>query len=433
MRTPATTHETMTLRILAGTLDALVGGAVVFDAGYRVLHWNRTLESWTGVAAARAQGSDLRTLLPALRRTRYELRIEEVLNGAPAATFDSVLHASILEADRGGETPTHTRVHVSSFFDWHSKERRALLTLEDTSRLHALHDELRSARDDALRAASRERDEQTALRQERDHLEASNEELQQFAYMASHDLREPLHKVRMFASLLETDVEDLLDGEALDMVRRIGTATERLEDLLTESLALLRAGEAVDASRTVDCGAILEDAVDDLETRIEEADAVVDVGTIPPVHADPVSIHHLALNLVSNALKFRHPERRCHLEIDAARGSLLTADGELDAIRLTFRDNGIGFDPRYATEIFKPFRRLHGRSDSYRGHGLGLAICRRIVRRNGGQIWAESRPGEGSTFHVMLPAAVETEATADDEAPPTFVDGAVSRSGSFGA
>jgi len=396
-------------RMLANPLDSMGCGAVLFGHDLTVLHWNRTIADWTGIALERARGHDLRSLLPVLRSPRFELRIEEVLNGGPAATFDSLLHPPLVEPDRRAEAPTHTRTHVGSFYDFGSKQRFGLMTLEDVSTLHALNDEIRAARDESIRECARRQDEQLALRQQKDHLEAANDELQQFAYMASHDLREPLHKVRMFAGLLEEDVQDLLDGEALDMVRRIGSATERLEDLLTESLALLRAGEQIDPARAVDCEQILEDTVDDLATLIDEADAIVEFGEIPPVHGDPVSIHHLLLNLLSNAIKFRHPDRRCQVLISAARGSLLVADGELEAVRMTVKDNGVGFDPRYATEIFKPFRRLHGRSDSFRGHGLGLAICRRIVRRNGGQIWAESLPGEGATFHVMLPAHVEDE------------------------
>lgn len=430
---PPSPRRDVSLRVVAGSLDALGCGAVLFGADWQVLHWNQVLESWTGIAADRARGSDLRALLPVLRRPRYELRVEEVMKGGPAAVFDSILHDSLVETDRGADVPTHTKAHVSSFYDFALRDHLTLITLENTSALHALHDEMRTARDGAIRDVARQNLEQSELRQQRDHLEAANDELQQFAYMASHDLREPLHKVRMFATLLEDDVADLLDGDALDMVQRIGSATERLESLLTESLALLRAGEDIDAASRVDCARTLEEVVEDLETRIDEADAIVEIGDIPAIQADRVSIHHLVLNLLSNALKFRHPERRCEVVVSAARGSLLVADGELEAVRLTFRDNGIGFDPRYATEIFKPFRRLHGRNDSYRGNGLGLAICRRIVRRNGGQIWAESVPGEGSTFHVMLPAFVgDEEALGVDGSAFGSDDPAFGRSGTTG-
>ena len=407
-------------------LDALVAGAVAFDADLRVRAWNRTMVRWTGVVAERALGRELTALIPTLSQPRYALRIEDVLRGGPSTTFDSLVHEGLLGTIDGRPGERRVRCQVSTWYDWSSRQRVGMLVFEDCTILHQLESESRRAQDRALDDLAEARRVERTLRHQVDHLGAANDELQQFAYMASHDLREPLHKVRMFARLLEEDVEGLPDGEALDMVRSIGRATERLEGLLGDSLALLRSGENTEAPRPVDCAAIVADALDDLESRIDEADAVVEVGEIPLVFADPVSIHHLVLNLLSNALKFRHPERRCRVTVEAAHGSVLTVDGELDAVRLIVRDNGIGFDPRYASEIFKPFRRLHGRSDSYGGHGLGLSICRRIVRRLGGQIWAESRNGGGAAFHVVLPAAYDEAAeTSVPAADPMLVTAGV--------
>ncbi|HKK73295.1 MAG TPA: ATP-binding protein [Candidatus Krumholzibacteria bacterium] len=399
-----------------GVLEALPVGAAVVDTDYRIHAWNAALGTLTGVDPSWALGHDLRHVLPALARPRFELRIEEVLRGAPAATFDSLLHSGLLKDPRGAETGPRVRIGVGPWHDPAGDASFAVIVVEDRSTLHELCDEMRASRDSARDEVVRRQRSESELRQHADHLAAANDELQQFAYMASHDLREPLHKVRMFVGLLEEDIRDTADDETLDTVHRIGRATERLEDLLTESLALLRAGENVETTGRVDCEQIARDAIDDLDSSIAEADAVVELGDLPPVTADAVSVHHLLLNLLSNALKFRHPDRRCRVEIEASRGSVLTAEGELDAVRLVVRDNGIGFDPRYASEIFKPFRRLHGRDRSYHGHGLGLSICRRIVRRHGGQIWAESRRDRGATFHVVLPAVIEEDDTGSLDA-----------------
>ncbi len=404
-----------------GAVEACAVGTAVVDRDFRVHAWNAVLVHLTGIDPSHALGQDLRHLLPVLAQPRFALRIEEVLRGAPTAGFDSLLHAGLSTEPGGPDRGPRVRIGVGSWYDPSRDTRFGVIAFEDRSALHQLCDEMRIARDAARDEVSRRQRSESELRQQADHLAAANDELQQFAYMASHDLREPLHKVRMFARLLEEDVAEVVDDETLDTVRRIGRATERLEDLLTESLALLRAGETLEARGRVDCERIARDAIDDLASRIDEAEAVVELGELPPVAADSVSVHHLLLNLLSNALKFRHPERRCHVRIEATRGSVLTAEGELDAVRLVVEDNGIGFDPRYASEIFKPFRRLHGRDRSFGGHGLGLAICRRIVRRHDGQIWAESRRDRGATFHVVLPAVLEEDPAGpiEDTGDPT--------------
>ncbi len=396
-------------------IEASAVGTAVIDRDFGVHAWNAVLAHLTGIEPSHALGQDLRHLLPTFAQPRFELRIEEALRGAPVAGFDSLLHAGLSTDPGGPDRGPRVRIGVGSWYDPSRDTHFGVIVFEDRSSLHQLCDELRSARDTARDEVARRQRSESELRQQADHLATTNDELQQFAYMASHDLREPLHKVRMFARLLEEDVAEVVDQDTLDTVRRIGRATERLEDLLTESLALLRAGETLETRGRVDCEQIARDAIDDLASRIDEAAAIVELGDLPPVEADSVSVHHLLLNLLSNALKFRHPERRCHVRIEATRGSVLTAEGELDAVRLVVQDNGIGFDARYASEIFKPFRRLHGRDRSFGGHGLGLAICRRIVRRHDGQIWAESRRDRGATFHVVLPAVLEEESVGSVE------------------
>lgn len=385
-------------------LDALPVGVVLVDRDMRIAHWNLTLVEWTGVFPQEMVGRELHTALPGIEMLRYRLRIESALAGGPPATFQPLLHQPLLRLAHDHSANASIRMTVSGWRDPRSGAAMALLVFENMTELNALAHDYRDARDRAQREIGQHQRDNADLRQSVDHLAATNEELEQFAFMASHDLREPLHKIRMFADLLAEDARELLPAEGIDMVQRIGRAAERLEQLLGESLALLRAGASVDTQQVVQLEDVVHDALDDLESRVTEADANVVIGTLPAVLGDPVSIHHLLLNLLSNALKFRHPDRRCELRIRAAQGSLLSSTGEMLAVRLSVSDNGIGFDPRHASEIFKPFRRLHGRGGSYGGHGLGLAICRRIVRSHQGQIWAESELNSGTTMHVMLPA-----------------------------
>lgn len=394
-------------------LDALPVGVILVDEDLRIVHWNLALVDWTGVFPQEVVGRDLHTVIPAAELLRYRLRIRATLAGGPPTTFDPLLHEPLLRMVHDHRPHVALRMTVSRWQDPRSQAPMALLTFENATDLNGLAHEYREARDRAQREIGQRQRDIADLRQSVDHLAATNEELEQFAYMASHDLREPLHKIRMFADLLAEDGRDTMTEDGLDMVHRIGRAAERLEHLLGESLALLRAGASVDTQQVVKLEDVVHDALDDLESRVGEAHAKVVIGTLPEVLGDPVSIHHLLLNLLSNALKFRHPERRCEIRLRAAQGSLLSSTGEMLAVRLSIRDNGIGFDPRHASEIFKPFRRLHGRGGSYGGHGLGLAICRRIVRSHQGQIWAESELGTGTTMHVMLPAVPVPRASAE--------------------
>lgn len=385
-------------------LDALPVGIVVVDARRRIVHWNLTLVDWTGILPEEMIGRDLQAAFPESVYVRYRLRIEAALAGGPPASFHPLLHAPLLRVTDDRNRPGSLRTTVVGWRDPRTDAALALLVFEDVGDVCALAHRYRDARDRALQDVGHHQRTEAELRQSADHLAAANEELEQFAYMASHDLREPLHKIRMFSDLLAEDARDVLPSEGLDLVRRIGTAAERLEQLLTESLSMLRAGSSLDTQQHVELEDVVHAALDDLQTRVDAADARIEVGRLPRVLGDPVSIHHLMLNLLSNALKFRHPERASEVRITAAQGTLLASTGEMLAVRLTVADNGIGFDPRHASEIFKPFRRLHGRGSGHAGHGLGLAICRRIVRSHGGQIWAESDLGNGTAMHVVLPA-----------------------------
>lgn len=230
-----------------------------------------------------------------------------------------------------------------------------------------------------------------------------NEELQQFAYVASHDFQEPLRKIQTFADLLETEHIDSLSDEARFYLSRIGNAAERMSHLLADMLDFSRVTTQRRPTTRVDVAEIVEQAMSDLEMNIREVGARIEVDADVHLDADENQFRQVINHLLLNALKFRSGDTAPHIVITA---ELLqpseTADHQ-SMCRITIRDDGIGFDPRHAERIFRPFERLHGRSD-YPGTGMGLAICRRIVQGHDGRIWAESEPGVGSRFIMEFPA-----------------------------
>ncbi len=245
---------------------------------------------------------------------------------------------------------------------------------------------------------------ETAARLERTNheLERANGELQDFAFVASHDLQEPLRKIQAFGERLNIRLAGKLDPDSQDYLMRMGSAANRMRAMINDLLSLSRITTRGHPFEQVDLNETLEGVLSDLELRIERAQGQVEIAdTLPVIEADPLQMHQLLLNLIGNALKFYEPGRppRVRISCDAPVGSLHEHAG---MVVLSFEDNGIGFDPQYLERIFQPFQRLHG-MDQYEGSGIGLAICRKIVERHSGLITARSTPGQGATFIVSLP------------------------------
>ncbi len=237
-------------------------------------------------------------------------------------------------------------------------------------------------------------------------LEQSNRDLQEFAYVASHDLQEPLRKVQSFSDRLATRYEAAFDETGRDYLKRMHDASQRMQILITDLLGFSRVSTLAKPFTKVDLNALAREVLSDLESRIERAQGRVEVGELPTIQADASQMYQLLQNLIGNALKFHHKERHPLIRISAKI--------EKDTCVISVKDNGIGFDIQYLDRIFKPFQRLHNREE-YEGSGMGLAICRRIVERHGGSITANSAPGKGTTFLVTLPIHQSKEAN-DDEA-----------------
>ncbi len=230
-------------------------------------------------------------------------------------------------------------------------------------------------------------------------LSRSNQELSQFAYVASHDLSAPLHKVKAFGGRLQAKVEGKLDEEGRDYLRRMLRAVDGMQGLIDALLELARVSTRGAAAEVVDLGALARDVVESLDAEIARDRARVEIGDLPRISADPLQMRQLLQNLLSNAVKFHAPGAEPRARV---RGKT-TGDGLCE---LVVSDDGIGFDMKYADRIFQPFQRLQS-SAEYPGTGMGLAICRKIVSRHGGTIGVKSAPGRGSEFTVVLPVTQE--------------------------
>ena len=237
------------------------------------------------------------------------------------------------------------------------------------------------------------------LRVERAALERSNRELEQFAFVASHDLQEPLRKVQTFGDLLRKRCGEALDGRGRDYLDRMQGAARRMQGLITDLLAYSRVGTTEAHLVPVSLENVVHEVLGDLEVVISQAEARIQVGDLPTLEADARQMQQLLQNLLANALKFHRPGIPPKVQIEATVER--RSDGA-EICRLILRDNGIGFDEHHRQTIFQPFKRLHGRGE-YEGTGIGLAICQRIVARHGGTIDVESRVGQGSSFRIDLP------------------------------
>jgi PAS domain S-box-containing protein len=254
---------------------------------------------------------------------------------------------------------------------------------------------------------------ESKLRKFTTQLERSNRELQDFAYVASHDLQEPLRKIVVFGERLKEQSAEKLDEQSSDYLERMQKAAARMQTLINDLLTFSRLTTKARPFVQVDLAEVARDVVNDLEGRIEQVKGRVELGTLPMIDAEALQMRQLFQNLIGNALKFRRPEAPPVVKVAAEIITGFSAEGD-DGVpkkfcQLTVSDNGIGFDEKYLDRIFTVFQRLHTRNE-YEGTGMGLAIARKIALFHHGDITARSKPGEGATFIVTLPVIQPKEA-----------------------
>jgi PAS domain S-box-containing protein len=249
--------------------------------------------------------------------------------------------------------------------------------------------------------------DETTRKKLEDALVESNRALEQFAYAVSHDLQEPLRTMNVYAQMLLSRHSAALDGEAADALQFITQSVKRMHGLIDDLLSYARVAADREPPVQISLDHDIESAISQLEQSIKDAGAVVTHDPLPTVLTERSQMTRLFQNLIGNSIKYRSPDRPAKIHVSSRPQG--------PQWLISIQDNGIGFSPEYAETIFTPFRRLHGKE--YPGSGVGLSICRRIVERYGGKIWAESVPGEGSTFHFTLPRPEETNGVTSHPSP----------------
>lgn len=254
-----------------------------------------------------------------------------------------------------------------------------------------------------------QRTSESQLRQFTTELQRSNQDLEQFAYVASHDLQEPLRKIRAFGDRLMNKYQPVLQGQGADYIQRMQLAAERMQNLIEDLLSFSRLSRTGVYFDKLDANELIKEVIDDLDTIIRRENGKVIVEDLPSFKGESIQIKRLLQNLISNAIKFRKPEQGSVVTVSGriATGSELEKELRIslplpEYVRISITDTGIGFDEKHAEKIFNIFQRLHGRQE-FQGTGIGLAICRKIVTNHGGYIVAKSKEGEGSEFIVFLP------------------------------
>jgi signal transduction histidine kinase len=318
----------------------------------------------------------------------------------PAAANEGLLACASVPLKVGekiiGTLDVHSRVDRQAFTEAHLQILKMLANQAAIAIEHArLYEEARRARDELEERVQQRTAELVVANQE---LARSNAELQQFAYVASHDLQELLRMVASYTQLLARRYKGKLDTDADEFITFAVEGATRMQRLINDLLAYSRVGAQSHSLRPIPGETILEQVLANLQITITESQAIVSHDPLPIVLADETQLLQLFQNLIGNALKFCDSQP-CQVHI--------SAQPKGQAWLFSVRDNGIGLEPEYAERIFIIFQRLHKREE-YPGTGIGLAICKRIVERHGGRIWVESQPGQGATFYFTLPAVSQT-------------------------
>lgn len=347
-------------------LEAAPDAIVIVDGGGAIRSINQMTEILFGYDRAELMGQPIECLIPERFRQHHHHHRAAYFNRAHTRPMGSGLELNALRKD-GTEFPVEI-----SLSPLQTPDGNVVISV--------------------IRDITERRQAQQTLEQHARELERSNAELQQFAYVASHDLQEPLRMVASYAQLLDRRYRDRLDGDALEFIDYIVDGATRMQHLINDLLAFSRVGTREQTFAAVDANTVVKRVIANLGIAIEETGAKISVEELPPVMGDSMQLVQLLQNLIGNAIKF-HGDSPPQIHISARTDN--------DMIRFAVTDNGIGIDPQYAERIFQLFQRLHNKRD-YPGTGIGLAICKKIVERHGGKIWLESDPGSGTSFYFTL-------------------------------
>ncbi len=362
-----------------GVLDYAPAGFCLLRPDLVVVFWNQCLENWTKISHSDIVGSRLSQWFPNINQPKYTLRLQQVFEAGFPAIFSPQLHHSLIPMPLPNGQLRVQQTTVTAVPALMGTGFYALVAIQDVTEL--------TQRIQIYQTALKE------LKQAEAELQRSNAELEQFAYVASHDLREPLRMVITFTHMLRQRYSGRFDDQADQMLHFAADGASRMQGLINDLLTYSRVGRRGNAFQWVDCSEVLKTVLNNLQANIDESGISITTHSLPTVWADSSQLVQLFQNLINNAVKYRGEETP-EVQIGAER--------QENEWLFWVRDNGIGFDRKHAERIFLIFQRLHTR-EAYPGTGIGLAICKKIVERHGGRIWVDSMPEKGSTFYFTLP------------------------------
>jgi two-component system sensor kinase FixL len=363
---------------LSQIFNTAIDGMRVIDKDFNVLRNSQTFLTLAGVSESEAEGKKCYEVFPGSLCHTPRCPLTAIMDGEELVEFE-------VEKERPDGTKIPCIITATPF---RGPGGKLIGIVEDTTNITQ-----RRWAEERLKEAMAE-------------LERSNAELQQFAYVASHDLQEPLRKIQAFGDRLKARSAEALDERGRDYMDRMQNAARRMQALIDNLLTLSRITTRAKPFVPVNLSDVVKEVVSDLELHIEQAGGLVETGDMPTIDADPTQMRQLLQNLIENGLKFHQPEAKPVVKVYGQQVN--------EVCQLIVEDNGIGFEEKYLDRIFAVFQRLHGRGQ-YGGTGVGLAICQKIVERHGGSITAKSTPGQGATFIVKLPVRHPTKGELSNE------------------
>ncbi|MEJ0105889.1 MAG: response regulator [Bacteroidota bacterium] len=295
--------------------------------------------------------------------------------------------------------PELLRTKVSIFTDLYQKNHRLQ---QQEQRLRAINKSLENEIKERKISEEKIKDLNKQLLHNISSLETANKDLDRFVFMASHDLQEPIRKIRTFCDMVNNYSEEPIGENTKNYLKRIQHAAIRMQSLIADIFAFSTVSDDKGEFAVTDLNAIIGDVIHDLETEITRKKAIIETGSIPAIQVKPGLIRLLFQNIIGNALKYSKEDVQPQISISAETVKSTQGTAEARYCRIYIEDNGIGFEQKYAEQIFDMFRRLHGFNE-YEGTGIGLALCKKIVEKHNGFINARSLVGKGSTFIVSLP------------------------------
>ena len=360
-------------------LDNVPIGLCLLRQDFVVLFWNRCLENWTKIPRTEILGTNLCDRFTQLNQSKYRLRFQQVFQSGFPAVFSPQLHQSLIPSLLPNKQERIQQTTVNAIPTDDGNGFYALVVLQDITDLSY-----------RIKKYQQELTERQKIQAE---LERSNAELEQFAYLASHDLQEPLRMVTSFTQLLAQRYQGQLDADADQIIGFAVDGAKRMEALIRDLLTYSRVAIKGKPFESTNCEEVLDLTLNNLQLLIQETGTSIYRNPLPTLLADQSQLVQLWQNLLSNAIKYRS-DKPPEIEVGA--------EAENGQWLFYVKDNGIGIKPEHFERIFAIFQRLHTRQE-YPGTGIGLAICQKIVNRHGGKIWLESESEQGTTFYFTIP------------------------------